>query len=438
MTADAHIDDRPARTAKRQEATRRSAFWPMLFIFTLALPVSYYFGPVRLSPYRILLMAMLLPCFFMWISGKAGKIRSCDIYILLYLAWSSLSIFLNMGNSGFEPAGMLVIETLGAYLLARCFVRDAATFRSTVKFFFLIVVFLLPFAAAEAILKQPILYNLFRLLGSVTPPTDMEMRMGMRRAQGSLEHPILFGVFCSAALSLAYYSYGRAAGGFWGSFRAGTAFLATFFSLSTGAYLSAMVQLMLIGWDRVTRTVQKRWKILGAIVIVGYILVDSLSNRSPFQVFISYLTFNQHNSYNRVLTWIYGTQHVMNHPWIGGGLGLDWIRPWWMNPSVDNFWLVVAMRHGLPAIAFLMLAIAAMMRQVTKLDLETGEVDNARKGLLITLAGLSFAICSVHLWNASYVLFIFLIGCGPWMLDHVAAAGEPRDSPQQNNGKRRP
>ena len=34
-------------------------------------------------------------------------------------------------------------------------------------------------------------------------------------------------------------------------------------------------------------------------------------------------------------------------------------------------------------------------------------------------------MCTVHLWNASYVLFMFLLGSGMWMFEHrngVAAA----------------
>ena len=50
-----------------------------------------------------------------------------------------------------------------------------------------------------------------------------------------------------------------------------------------------------------------------------------------------------------------------------------------------------------------------------------------RKGLIITLCGLAVAICTVHVWNAPYVLFIFLLGSGMWMFEHRegSASGAP-------------
>jgi hypothetical protein len=41
----------------------------------------------------------------------------------------------------------------------------------------------------------------------------------------------------------------------------------------------------------------------------------------------------------------------------------------------------------------------------------------ARHAWAFTLFGITVAAATVHLWNALFVLFIFLIGSGAWLID---------------------
>ena len=93
-----------------------------------------------------------------------------------------------------------------------------------------------------------------------------------------------------------------------GRFITGLVAITVFTSLSAGALLSVAVQSILIGWDKLTVRVVRRWVILGAITIAAYIVVETVSNRSAFEVFISYLTFNADQSYMRIHIWHYGTE----------------------------------------------------------------------------------------------------------------------------------
>ncbi len=106
----------------------------------------------------------------------------------------------------------------------------------------------------------------------------------------------------------------------------------------------------------------------------------------------------------------------MRHPFLGIGLG-DWTRPVWMSDSMDNFWLLIAMRYGLPAWAMLVglvlgLVVVAARRQGLP---ETWR--RARHAWAFTLFGIAVAAATVHLWNALFVLFLFLIGAGAWLTD---------------------
>ena len=419
------------RQARRAAAAaRRVSPWPAIFIMSLALPFIIQAGPIRLSPYRIVLLLIILPALFMWIAGKAGKIRSFDIYMLLFVVWSDVSIFATAGfDQGVETAGIWTIETLGAYLLGRTMIRDQASFTLAVKCFMLIVMIMLPLAAAEAVLKHPIALELLGKIYTVFEASEKEFRLGMRRAQGTFEHPILFGVFCSAAFGLAYYGYGVRQSRMGRGLRTFAAIATTFFSLSTGAYVSLAMQGAIIGWDIVTRKLRNRWGILGGLFASAYILIDAISNRTPAEVFISYMTFNTGNSYNRVLIWKYGTAQIANTPWIGIGTTGDWARAEWMSSSMDNFWLVLAVRHGLPAFLLFTAAFLAITWRLGRYPIADSKANAVRKGLLTSIIGMAVAICTVHLWNASYVFFIFLLASGVWMFDPPQAPQPRRARP---------
>jgi hypothetical protein len=138
--------------------------------------------------------------------------------------------------------------------------------------------------------------------------------------------------------------------------------------------------------------------------------------RRPFHVFVNYFTFSKQSAYNRILIFEYGTAEVARHPIFGIGLG-DWERPVWMSDSMDNFWLVTAVRYGVPAFLLLVgLLLGILWKSGQRKNLPP-EWRRARHAWAFTLFGITVAAATVHLWNALFVLFLFLIGSGAWLLD---------------------
>jgi hypothetical protein len=331
-------------------------------------------------------------------------------------------------DKGLQSAGIFFIETFGAFLFAKRYIRDVFAFQRMVKSLVLMVLFLLPFAVYENVAGSPILIELLGKIFSVYNIIGSEERLGLRRAQGTFEYSILFGVVCSSAFALSFYAYGATAR-LGGRLCSGLVAMTVVTSLSSGPLLSLVVQAMLIVWDKVTASVARRWAILATVAIVAYIAVDLSSNRDPFSVFISYLTFNSDTSYMRVHIWNYGTQSVLQHPIFGIGLN-DWQRPSWMGGSIDNFWLVTAVRYGIPGFLFTTGGFLAVCFGLGRLRNLSFQVAQCRKGLIITICGLAFAICTVHVWDAPYVLIIFLLGSGMWIFDH-RNGGAPVSSTMQ-------
>jgi hypothetical protein len=192
--------------------------------------------------------------------------------------------------------------------------------------------------------------------------------------------------------------------------------LASFVSLSVGAWTMLGMQIALIAWDRITKGMPGRWGILGVAIILMLVVISMLSNRSPVKVFISYASFSARSSYNRILIWEYGTAEVARHPLFGIGLG-EWVRAPWMSSSMDNFWLVIAVRYGLPALIFMAFAILFVVLKASARKDITAEWARCRMGWIVTVAGAAIAACTVHLWNNTFGFFMFFVGAGVWLLD---------------------
>ncbi|MDH3580969.1 MAG: O-antigen ligase family protein, partial [Hyphomicrobiales bacterium] len=259
---------------------------------------------------------------------------------------------------------------------------------------------------------------LLELLNNIYPSHHIavwERRLGLARAVGVFEHPILYGVFCVFGLSMAFYTVGKARSLIMGGFRTLPIFLATFFAVSAGPLLGLVTQMGLILWDLGTRWLPNRWIVLISAMVGGYVFVDILSNRTPIEVLISHIAFQDNSAYNRVLIWIFGTAEVARNPFFGIGLN-DWMRPEWMFPTVDNFWLLTAMRYGLPALIFLAWAIGLVLWKLSWRDFLSVRLSNYRKAWVFTLCGLVVVASTVHLWNQVFCLFAFFLGSGVWML----------------------
>jgi hypothetical protein len=409
--------DRRAGGIEHQVTPRRSIMVSMFILSTL-IPVHFWLGTAVIHSYRVVLLLAFVPSVLLWLQGSAGKIRFPDLLFVCFVIWATIALARAHGAAeAVQPAGVLLIETFGAYLLARVYVRNETDFLRMVKLLLWIVVVLVPIALIESMTSQQLVLDLLRPLAPVHADTLAQPRWGLERAQTVFPHPIHFGVFCASVLGLACYSLEAGRNLLRRSFRVTMISVGVFLSLSTGALTAFVAQLALIGWDKATFRVNRRWAILGGLALTAYVAVDLLSNRTPFHVFVTYLTFNMDSAYNRIHIWNYGTAEVLRHPFFGIGLN-EWERAHWMSASMDNFWLLTTVQYGLPAFVFLAGAVLWMMFKVGHAKLEDDQARACRAGLLVSLAGIIIAGTTVHFWHMLYPLFMFLLGSGAWLLDH--------------------
>ncbi|MDP9813715.1 O-antigen ligase [Rhizobium tibeticum] len=397
-----------------------------LFLAGLLIPWVLPIGPLNLSVYRIVLVLALLPCLVMWSLGKAGKKRSADFGLLLFCLLAAISFVVVQGiETSIEPAGILFIESMGSYLLARVCIRNAQDFQNMVVYVAKLIVCLLPFTLYEWVTGTNLLLLAFGTVFRTEAITRMAPRMGFWRVQGPFSHSILFGTFCGSMFALTCLATkGRLSGASRVVLTALVGFSALL-SMSSAPIGGLAVQIALLLWNKVLGGFAGRWKLLWAIAFVCYLVVEFGSNQTPAQFYISHFTFDQQTGWYRLWIWDYGSASVANHPIFGIGLA-PWARPTWMSgDSVDNFWLLMAMRHGLPAFLFMTLSWLSIWLSIARKRESDPAINACRTAYLICMTSFVFVGSTVHFWVAAYAWFFFLGGSGVWILDSKAPLQAP-------------
>lgn len=422
------MSDAALQDGARAEVKGGPVWAAYLFLFSLVTPFHFNVGPLLLMPHRGLLLLLFVPFFLdLFVFRRAGRVHLFDWLMFGSALWGALALIMNHGFAlAVQPMGIHMLEFFGAYLVARVAIRTSEDFRKVVKLFFLILLVLLPFAAAESILRRPVLLDL--LPGNTIRPVNTGVRMNMRRAQAVFTHPIHFGVFVSTGLGIVWYALRPR----WLRFPgAPIVVLSTIFSLSTGALISLVMQTIFIAWEKISGFIDRRWTLFGILSVISYFVVDMLSNRTPFHVLVTYASFNTGSAYNRILIWRYGTDNVEQNPLWGIGLN-DWVRPSWMSSSVDNFWLFIAMKFGLPAAIMFIVAVVLIIRKVSWAEISDPDTRLLRAGFLTSIGGIIVAGGTVHYWHAMMAFVLFMFGSGVWALNAGGtSAATPPDDPER-------
>lgn len=421
------------RSARPTAAADPLSIFVVLFLIGLVFPLMINLGSLRLTLYRIVLLLCLFPSLIRWLSGRAGPIRLADVCVILIGLWGVLSWAVLHGTKYVvETGGIHIVETLGAYFLGRCFIRSPEAFHRMAVLLFWIIICLLPFLIYETLTGRSMILVLIDSLGPTYPEYYGEPRRGFERAQGPFQHPILLGVFCGATVSLAYYVIAHGRRLMARVLRTFMVVFAALCSLSSGPLAGITMQLLLIAWERVFRRYRHRWSWFGGLIILGYVVIDLISNRTPLKVLASYLTFNPRSAYGRILVFELGWADILKHPVFGNALGY-WERPAWLTGSVDMFWLQRAMAHGMPMGALYFLVFFLIFVAVARRRLSDPRLRDYRMGFLGGMVGMFMAGWAVHFWNETYVLLMFMMGAGVWLIDHheTPPAPPPSSRPAQ-------
>jgi len=230
----------------------------------------------------------------------------------------------------------------------------------------------------------------------------------------SFDHPIIYGTFCASVFSMVWLVLPEK-----GRWRRVAAILGSvFLSASSACYLAAAFQIGLISWQRLARGIQHRWTLLIGAIAFFLFIVDIASNRSLPAIVISSLTLSPQTGWVRLVQWDNGWSNVADNPIYGLGYR-DWSRPGWLSASVDDFWLLVAMKFGVPglvaAVGSVFAAIYASTRNIQFLP--TPRHQAAVRAWVFTMITISIIGITVDYWKGAHAFFFFLLGQGIFLGD---------------------
>ncbi|MBU1213341.1 MAG: hypothetical protein KJ587_19055 [Alphaproteobacteria bacterium] len=403
--------------------------------------LSLFLGGLRLPPHRIALIVLFPIALYRLLFSRHVRLQGFDLVFVAFNIWT-VAVFTSHAGTpdGLVYGGSLALESLGAYLVARAYVRDHQSLMASLKVMLLAIATAALIALPETLLGQNFAHDLLRALTGYEHPVAVETRLGLTRAYATFDHPIHYGTFCAGLLTLLLYAerrqnrrYGRATiiGG------------ATFLGLSSAPMLCLALQFAMMAWDRLTRGIRSRALMTFALIAGLYVGVSLVSDRGPIGLIATGLTLDSWTGYYRMQIWIHGLENVWANPWTGIGLA-DWERPWWMvSDTVDAFWLVVAMREGIPAFLLLTLAIAMLVAAAVSKGLSTPDRQTHRilRGWLISLIALCLIGATVHFWNVLYAYFFFFLGLGGVLADPArskARRSRPASRPARTRIKHAP
>ena len=414
----------------------------LLYAVSITWPIKFQLGPLFITFSRIMLIALLVPMALRILSGRYGGIKSADIFVVLFGLWAFVSMAVNHGvGNVVESSGMFFVETAGAYMFGRVFMRSAQDFYVFVRFMIISVLISLPFATVELFTGEPFLLD---ILKSVNPlpgifvfpdSVDYEPRLGLHRVQYTLVHPILFGMMCASLVALCFVVMTRGDGfgkkAFWGS----VVIYATFTGLSSAGWMSGLMQIAFLIYERFTRWFAFRWKAIFWGFVAFYVFVSIFASHAPLVVLATKFTLSPHTAWFRVVIWEFGSAEVLRHPIFGIGMN-DWVRPHWMPPSVDNHWLLMAMRFGFPGIILLGLAVMIPIFAVGRAKIrEYNDLKACQIGYMCCMISWLVSLCTVAISVEILSLFMTVLAGGYWIADQARAeAGEVPD-PRARGGR---
>ncbi|PHR51375.1 MAG: hypothetical protein COA47_18035 [Robiginitomaculum sp.] len=396
----------------RQKVVVQTGLSPLialyLFFFLIPVELSFYIGPLLITPTRLFLILSFVPVMIFSFSNM--KLRLEDYLFVLFVLWVSGAYFYKRGISGVEIAGQHFLEATVSYFVARTFLKTTEDILALAKWLTILISVLAFLAIPEAFSKYRFFHEVPEMITGFYYYISDDTRFGMLRAASTFEHPILFGLFASSMFILLWFSSASAGQRMW---IGAVCLTATFFSLSSAAFLVLIMQFFFIFIERVTRPISKRMMIFTILTVSFILILEFGSNQGAIRFLIGKLTLNPFTAYYRLLQWEYSIDDVMRHPFVGIRI-VNWTRPYWMTDSIDNHWLLAAMNSGMPSVALLWSAMVTILVKIYKAGHRHVDRRNQQLCLawLIGISSLFMGGWTVAFFGKMLPIFMFFIGVG--------------------------
>ena len=240
----------------------RTPLLAAVFYIAVIMPreFSVSLGGLRLSPYRVVLLIVTIPLLLRLFQNHRQPPHAVDFLVMAHAAWAVLALAVYGGiGTGLESGGIYAVESLGAYLLGRMTVTSAAEHRALLRFMVVVLGVMFLLTLPESLTGTHFIREAARAVAGGPGLPYIEPRLGLDRAFGSFDHPILYGVFAASTFAATYYVLNSEQLRPRAIVLLGMVACSTFLSLSAGPFVGLACQAVVIGWDRITKGISLRW-----------------------------------------------------------------------------------------------------------------------------------------------------------------------------------
>lgn len=378
----------------------------LMLILVIMVPIELGFniGPLFFTWSRFFLVIMTFV-----ILPRLGtlQLRPHDWFFIGHVVWTCVA-FVHIYGPGkaVERAGTYVLEFLIVYLIAKIYLPRLEQMPAVFGTLFLLVIISASVALPEALTGIRYVHVLASSITGTKYNFDDEVRMGITRAASFFEHPILYGVFCSSLFSLMWFTSTVRQR----IYKAPVIAFATWLAASSAPLLILMMQCFLIGVERTTRGVKNRLLIVTGIALTLVTIAQAATGRG-FVGILAMFTLNPGTTYVRRMQWEFAIKDVMRHPLLGFEPS-TWTRPFWLAPSIDNYWLLMMMRSGIPSLILLGLCVLFLWRDMAARKDMPPLYTNIRTGWGLMMVALIIGAATVAFFGKLQPLLAFYIGLG--------------------------
>jgi hypothetical protein len=416
------------KAATRSAGTANISPMLKLIAVVIFLPeeLSFYIFQFRLTVIRLILF-LLTPILLVHLSqllalGKRHLVFS-DILIVSTLIWMIVSpaVVVDLEYS-LHHSAPYAFELCGSYLAGRVLLSERGQAQSFVNLMCYVIAIVALVGLPDALTSTPFTHDFVgQLTGYRIPQGDA--RLGILRAAGPIEHPILFGMVCAVGLLLSVASPIQAK-----SLTIAACGLGVMLSLSGAPIQAAILGLGLLAYDRILAHFRSRWSVLIGFAALGIGALYAVSS-SPLAFILTRLLFDPMSYWTRMYQWNTVGDIVLSYPWFGIAFNLREVARGtssFIFSSVDSLWLNLALVYGIPGAILVGLSMVGIVfypasGRGVNLTMEESKLATTLGVLIALVILVGF---TVDFWEASWMLTGLLVG----VRAHLADLGLQRPS----------
>lgn len=379
----------------------------VLLVLFIPQELSFFLGDLRLTFERLLLI-MMTPVVVARLIQKVGSGRyrfvASDLFVPLAALWMFVGPAVTYDTGyAIHHSGPVVLEFLITYASTRILLSEHGQALLFINMLCVLVVFVVIDAAFDTAAGT---YITRELCAQVTGYSDVRynadmFRLGLLRAMGPLEHPILFGFTSAIAFILSVSVRMR-----WRSFCIVGSGLGLLLAMSSAPQQCAIMGLALLVYGRMLAGERWKWRALriGASMLGTAIF---LSTDTPFGHLFDLFTIDPQTAYYRLYIWQKVGPAILQNPFFS-------VLPtsYDYQGSIDSVWLVLALAYGLPCSILTALSMFGACSLPTDPSNASLLAEESRLGnaLAIVIFMISYMGFTVDFWGITWILVGLLVG----------------------------